>query len=143
MSYPFQSCNLLGALIGALLTPYLYQGAELAQAARAAWELKLAQDWIRWLVSSAFCGFLVFVAWKANTRAGERPVLSWFVIVLCVMIFVLARFEHSIASAYIMFAAGAYDGQSWLCLLVLILGNTVGAVIPAAAFREPQDGRET
>ena len=84
--------------------------------------------------------FLVFVAWKANTKAGARPVLSWFVIVLCVMIFVLARFEHSIASAYIMFAAGAYDGQSWLCLAVLILGNTVGAVLPAAAFPESQGG---
>lgn len=133
--------NLAGSLIGGLLVPYLYQGSELTQAAAAAWNLKLSQDGIRLLVSSSFCGFLVFVAWKANTRAGERPVLSWFVIVLSVMIFVLARFEHSIASAFLMFASGSYDLQSWLCLLILIAGNTVGAFLPACIFREPPAGK--
>lgn len=128
--------NLLGSLIGGLLVPYLYQGPELIEAAAAAWDAKLSQDGVRVLVSSSFCGFLVYVAWKANTKAGERPVLSWFVVVLCIMIFVLARFEHSIASAFLMFASGSYDLQSWLCLLLLIAGNTIGAVLPACAFRE-------
>lgn len=128
--------NLAGSLIGALLTPYLYQGPELIEAAAAAWSLKTSQEGVRLLVSSSFCGFMVYIAWKANTRAAERPVLSWFVIVLSVMIFVLARFEHSIASAYLMFASGSFDPASWLCLLLLILGNTIGAVVPAYVFRD-------
>lgn len=130
------AANLAGSLIGALLTPWLYQGPELIEAASAAWDLKTSQEGVRLLVSSSFCGFLVYVAWKANTRAGDRPVLSWFVVVLSVMIFVLARFEHSIASAYLMFASGSYDVQSWLCLMLLIAGNTIGAVLPAYIFRD-------
>ena len=128
--------NLLGCLIGALLTPFLYQGPELMEAAQASWDLKVEQGTARQLVSSSFCGCLVYVAWKANTKGSQRPLLSWFVIVLSIMVFVLARFDHSIASAYLMFASGSYDLASWLCLLMLLAGNTIGSVIPAAVFRE-------
>lgn len=126
--------NLLGTLIAAPLMLSLQIGPSVAAAAAASWGRRLEQSAISAFVSSAFCGFLVYSAWKANTRGKDRPVLTTFVIVLCVMVFVLAGFEHSIANSFLMFVSGSFDGKSFLYLLLMILGNTVGAAVPAAAF---------
>lgn len=127
--------NLTGCLIGAGIFPLLDSAAPIVDAASVSWNAKISQSILSAFISGCFCGFLMYTAWKAN-QEFQRPVISTFVIVLCVMVFVLARFDHSIANAFLMFVSRSFDGRSFAYLAIMILGNTAGAFLPALVFRK-------
>lgn len=127
--------NLVGTLVSGLICPAMSTAGPIVEAAAVSWETKCAQSALSAFVSSCFCGFLMYTAWNANMKMKDQPVIATFVIVLCVMVFVLARFDHSIANAFLLSVSGAWDVQSigWLC--IMILGNSAGAILPAFVFR--------
>ena len=49
-------------------------------------------------------------------------------IFLCVIVFILCGFEHSIANMYYFSIAGLWGSKAFLYLLIMVLGNTVGGV---------------
>lgn len=130
--------NLLGCLAAAPILSCVRVGPSICEAAGQSWQLRISQSPLSAFLSACLCGFLVYIAWKANTKGKERPVISTFVIVLCVMIFVLAGFEHSIANSFLMFVSGSFDAVSLLYLLLMIGGNTAGAYFPALIFAQRQ-----
>lgn len=127
--------NLTGTLLCGSILRAMESAAPVVTAAADSWETKCAQSTLSAFVSSCFCGFLMYTAWNANTKLQERPIISTVVIVLCVMVFVLARFDHSIANAFLLSASTSYSAQSMGQLFVMVLGNSVGAVLPAMVFR--------
>lgn len=126
--------NLAGTLLAGLILSGISYAGPVVEAASASWETKMLQNAWSAFLSSCLCGFLMYTAWGANTKMQDRPVIATLVVVLCVMTFVLARFDHSIANAFLIFASGAWDGASFLWLLIMIAGNSVGAVLPAYIF---------
>jgi len=75
---------------------------------------------------SCACGIMMFLAVD-----GYKKTKSWLFVILPVMVFILCGFEHCVANMFYFCASGNFDLKSLEYLLIMILGNGVGAV----AFR--------
>jgi nitrite transporter NirC len=52
-----------------------------------------------------------------------------FIVSFAVVIFILAKFEHSVANMVYFFLAGSFTFKTLLYLIVMILGNAIGAML--------------
>ena len=101
-------CNAVGGLI-----------AGLARRAKAPLTL---------LVDGIFCGILIFICVEIYKTRGT--VLG---ILICIPTFILCGFEHSIADIFYFCNARIFSGQAVLVVVLVALGNALGAlIIPAA-----------
>ncbi len=125
--------GLVGNYIGATLTGLLLSvtgakinGATLHETAKTLCGGKLEMDlWpIKALALGAMCGVLMYVAVKIWLVKG-----SALGVLFCIPTFILAGFEHSIADMFYMAIARNFSGWAFLFLLMVVLGNTIGAVV--------------
>ena len=78
--------------------------------------------------ASVFCGMLMFIA--VDTYNKNKNIIGIIVVVLCVSGFILAGFEHSIANiSYICLAQYALSIEICIRILIMIIGNFIGAVL--------------
>lgn len=87
-----------------------------------------AQSWYKALIMGIFCGMLVFLAvyiWKK----AEHPLLKATGLILCVTTFVVTGTEHCIANMFYYALAGAWNWGDCLDVLVVIVGNSIGAIV--------------
>lgn len=116
---------LVGNLIGCILVALLSYGFVDIDKAVALCEKKEAVSLPVFFFKSIFCGTLMFTAvhiWKMEGR-----VVGSFAVVFCVMVFILAGFEHSIADTYYFLVSMDIDG--FLLIPIAILGNAVGGML--------------
>lgn len=71
------------------------------------------------------CGILMFVAVEGYRRA-ESDIAKGIIVLFSVAVFILSGFEHSIADMFYIGAAGAFNLDAAIFILVVILGNAVG-----------------
>lgn len=117
--------GLLGNLVGCfgfgLLArvglPALGAGAE------ALCAVKLTQSVPETLIRAFFCGVLMYIAVRIY-RQRNTPIG----IFICIPVFILSGFEHSIANLFYFSAAACFTPNSALYLLLVILGNSVGGL---------------
>ena len=76
------------------------------------------------VIRGAFCGMLVYIA--VNLFRDKKTPLG---ILIGIPVFILSGFEHSIADAFYFAAAGICSGKAILFILLVILGNSIGALI--------------
>lgn len=70
--------------------------------------------------------YLAVNGYKENKDSGKY--LSIF---LCVIVFILCSFEHSIANMYYFSIANLWSSNTFLYLFIMILGNSIeGVFIP-------------
>lgn len=91
-------------------------------------EAKLGDSVISMFVLGIFCGFLMFVA-ADNYKSGQSPLQKFIATFLPVAVFILAGFEHCVANMYYFAVAGIFSPDMLMSLLVVTLGNAVGAFI--------------
>lgn len=120
--------TLVGNTLGAGMTGLLLSEKLMATAALPLAEKKLAIPLILVFVYAIFCGILIYVAVEAF-RTVKEGALKAAIVFLCVSVFILSGFEHSIADIFYFFAARSLDLPSILFLLVVVLGNTVGGIL--------------
>ena len=112
----------LGNLAGTFLAAMM---AKLAHVNISSVELagrKLANDGGTIFCLSVLCGVMMYLAID-NYNKSKNIVF----IIAPVMIFILSGFEHSIANMFYFHLAGAYSLKMWAYLLVMLVGNGVGA----------------
>ncbi|MBQ6163645.1 MAG: formate/nitrite transporter family protein [Clostridia bacterium] len=122
----------VGNFIGCILTGALVRIArpELHETALKMVNAKLEKSFISVLILSFFCGILMYAAVE-NFRRHKDTISGIFGVVMCVAVFILSGFEHSIADmCYCVFAvdSASYAGRSILFLLIVTLGNSIGAL---------------
>ena len=123
--------GLLGNLIGSLLVGNLAlltrNGAAISTKANDMCAIKLGDSLLSIFMLSAFCELLIHIAVnnykKINTEIGK-----YAGIFMCVMVFILCGFEHSIANMTYITIAGVWSLKALLYELVMILGNAAGAL---------------
>lgn len=71
---------------------------------------------------SILCGVMMYLAIDNYNKSGNIVF-----IIAPVMIFILSGFEHSVANMFYFHLAGIYGCKMWVCLLVMVIGNGVGA----------------
>lgn len=122
---------ILGNLIGtALIALMLYVGDQkelITQAANSV-DYKLAKTWFESLALSIGCGMLMYIGVDGYYK-NKNDFGKVVVVIFAVMIFILAKFEHSVANMFYYTLAGKWSLKAVIYLLVMLVGNGIGAVI--------------
>lgn len=109
--------NFIGCLILGLMMP-LDSASVLAQG-------KLDNyDFLRVLFKGVLCGMLMFIA--ADCYKNTKSFIATFV---CVPVFILAGFEHSIADMFYFCSAGCFSVESLIFILTVLVGNAIGGFL--------------
>ena len=85
---------------------------------------KLNQLPLQTIIRGTFCGILIYLAviiFRQNRNISG--------IVFCIPVFILSGYEHSIADMFYFAAAGSCDVPSFIFILLVILGNSVGGLL--------------
>ncbi len=125
--------TLIGNLIGTISCGYLVLatrfGERLNDVAKTVADAKLNDNLVSIFVLSIFCGMLMFLA--VDLFKKLKDVGRYIAVFLCVTVFIICGFEHCVANMYYFSAANAWDLNTVLYLLVMILGNSVGGILIA------------
>ncbi|MDY3195999.1 MAG: formate/nitrite transporter family protein [Paracholeplasma sp.] len=80
------------------------------------------------IILSMFCGMMMYIAVEGYQRISNETA-KVLVVIFAVMIFILAKFEHSIANMTYLIVSKTITLKSLFYLLLMIFGNGIGASI--------------
>lgn len=129
---------LLGNLIGTAVFGYLIAWTlpNLKETALSLCTGKLGQGYGFGFLRAVFCGILVYLSIDVYKNHNKSVVG----IMLCIPAFILSGYEHSIADMFYFACSGIVSGEAFLYLLLIVLGNSVGAlIIPALRLVKPKE----
>ena len=92
-------------------------------------EVKLADAPGSILILAFFCGILMYVAVETFRREELPGMVRGVMVFLCVSVFILSCFEHSIAGMYYFSVAGQWSPAAFACVGLMTLGNTLGGIL--------------
>lgn len=121
--------NFAGTFIPGFLLSFTRQTA-ISQGATAFAVVKLLDTPQSIFILSVFCGILMFTAVELYKRT-KNP-LGIFV---CVPVFILSGFEHSIANMFYISAASMWSIKAVIYMIIMILGNTAGGLLVPALLK--------
>ena len=114
--------NLIGCIAFGLLMSLCF--TDLVQTSSGICITKLSQPIYGTLIRAFFCGVLMYVAvWAYKFK---NTVIGIFV---CIPVFILSGFEHSIANMYYFSIAQSFSLNSLLYIVLCVVGNSVGGMI--------------
>lgn len=118
--------GLLGNLIGTTVCGYLIRYAlpAIGETANIICTAKLEQAFGGTLIRGIFCGILIYLAVEIYKR--KNSVLG---ILICIPVFILSGFEHSIADMFYFAASGIVSLKAFGFIWTVILGNTIGGML--------------
>ena len=125
--------SLLGNFIGTFIVGKLMLLTRVSDISQRALEMsnaKLNDGLLSIFVLSMFCGMLMYIAVN-NYKKVSSEIGKYIGIFMCVMVFILCGFEHCVANMFYFSVANAYTLKTFLYLLIMILGNSVGSIIIA------------
>ena len=109
--------NFIGCLILGLMMP-LDAAVNLANAKLDNYEF------LPVLFKGVLCGMLMFIA--ADCYKNTK---SFIATLVCVPVFILAGFEHSIADMFYFCSAGAFSVESLVFIITVLIGNAIGGFL--------------
>lgn len=95
--------------------------------------LKLNDNLLSIFILSMLCGILMYIAVN-NYKKINNEIGKYSCIFMCVMVFILSGFEHSIANMYYISVANLLSFKSLLYILVMLLGNSIGSILIALYY---------
>lgn len=125
--------NLLGAIIVATLisqtrlvdsTLMMYNVTDLATT-------KISDTPSSLFILALFCGFTMYIAAETHqrTRNTANSIGGYITVILCVMVFMMAGFENSIADMFYFALMGDWGSDTIIAIITVSLGNAVGALV--------------
>lgn len=124
--------NLIGCLSGGLAVGLARP--ELAETAARLSEKKLAIPLHNALILAVFCGLLMYIA-VHTYKTASHPLGKYLALFLCVPVFILSGFEHSIADMFYLACGRAFLPEALLFLAVVTVGNVLGGILLPLASR--------
>lgn len=130
----------LGNLAGTVGTGILFLNTRLVTTttlvskATSVSAVKIGDGLLSAFILGCFCGLMMYIAAKSYKLTHDtcNSVGGYVGMFLCVMLFLLLGFEHSVANMFYFTVAGAWSGEAVVALIVVSLGNAVGALFPNA-----------
>lgn len=95
--------------------------------------LKLNDNLLSIFILSMLCGILMYIAVN-NYKKINNEIGKYSCIFMCVMVFILSGFEHSIANMYYISVANLLSLKSLLYILIMLLGNSTGSILIALYY---------
>ena len=87
-------------------------------------KVKLTQGWFSAFVRAIFCGMLMYQA-VSIFKKHDKNLMG---IILCIPVFILSGFEHSIANMFYFAAARSLSVEVIIYIITVILGNSLGGI---------------
>ena len=92
------------------------------------YQSKLDALWYETFILAIFCGMMMYIAVDSFKKA-KLDILKVVLVIMAVVIFILAKFEHSVANMLYMFLGNTFTIKSFLWLFLMIMGNGIGAIL--------------
>ncbi len=118
--------NLIGISLVGLLFRFSGQDSVINQAVLMV-SSKLDRTWYQALVLSIFCGMMMYVGVQGY-KAMKLDLLKVLIVIFAVTIFILAKFEHSVANMLYFALGNAWSFKGVLYTVIWIIGNGIRAV---------------
>ncbi|MCI8389013.1 MAG: formate/nitrite transporter family protein [Clostridiales bacterium] len=123
--------NLVGTGVFALLLRFTRVYPAISEKASGMVETKLSDTPISILLLAVGCGLCMYIA--VQSYKTQTDVLKCLLVVMPVMVFILAKFEHCIANMFYFWLSGSFTIKTLAYLLLMTLGNSLGSlIIPTA-----------
>ena len=125
--------GLLGNFIGTFIIGKLIlltRVSNINEKALSLINIKLNDNLLSIFILSIFCGILMYIAVNNYKKVGTE-IGKYIGIFMCVMTFILCGFEHCIANMAYITIANAWSWKALLYVLIMILGNSFGAILIA------------
>ena len=125
--------SLIGNFIGTFIVGRLVlltRISGISERANAISMVKLNDSLLSIFILSIFCGILMYIAVN-NYKKVNNDFGKYLSIFMCVMVFILCGFEHCIANMAYFTIGGVWSFDALLCLIIMILGNSVGSIVIA------------
>ncbi len=122
----------VGNLIGAILIGYLirFSGLSIYQKAVQSVEYKLEHNYLQYLILAFFCGVMMSIAVLGYTKQKDSFGKS-VIVILSIMVFILAKFEHVIANMFYISLANMWNLDTIVFVIICAIGNLIGcSIIP-------------
>ncbi len=118
--------GLVGNAVGACGTGFLVKlcRTPLVEKASSICTAKLEQSYLQTFLLAAFCGVLMYTAVEIYRSKG-----SALGILICIPVFILSGFEHSVADMFYFSLSSLSPARPAIFILFAVLGNAVGAVV--------------
>jgi nitrite transporter NirC len=123
--------TLLGNIIGIAVIAFLFRLTGISSVVTAGsdlFALKIGHAWYETLALSIFCGMMMYVA-VDSFKNVKHDLAKVIILIFAVMIFILSKFEHSIANMLYFFLGDTYTLKAILYLVLMIIGNAIGAIV--------------
>ncbi len=123
--------TLIGNFIGTFIVGKLIlltRFKSIGEAANKIGMLKLNDNLLSIFILAFFCGILMYIAVN-NHKKINGEIGKYIGIFLCVMVFILCGFEHSIANMFYFSAGCLWSFKTLLYVLVMVAGNSVGSIL--------------
>ncbi len=124
-----------GNLVGTALVGYAMRltrnGPALVEKAQALCQTKLGDSLLSIFILAIFCNIMIYIGVESY-RSNPHPLGKYLGILLGIMVFILSGFEHCVANMFYFSVANAWSLTAVGYLLVMTVGNLVGAVLPEA-----------
>lgn len=128
----------IGNFIGTYLTGALLSltriGENLREKATQLCSIKLQDDLLSLYILGFFCGMLMFIA-VYGYKSLKSDFVKTVLLFLCVGVFILCGFEHSIADMAYFSIAGLWNTQSLIAISFITLGNAFGGLFIPILYR--------
>ena len=123
--------TVIGNFIGTFSLGYVLRFTRIYTAinekAVAMTKIKLDDSMISILILSIMCGMLMYLAVNGY-KVMKDNFARYASVFLCVIVFILCSFEHSIANMYYFSVANIWSRRLVVYLLIMIAGNGIGGV---------------
>lgn len=94
---------------------------------------KLNDNLLSIFILSSLCGVLMYIAVN-NHKKINGEIGKYIGIFLCVMVFILCGFEHSIANMFYFSIGSLWNFKALLYIFVMVLGNSFGSILIALFY---------
>ena len=91
--------------------------------------VKLADSAASLVILAFFCGILMYTAVETFRREELPGMARVLMVILCVAVFILSGFEHSIAGMYYFAVAGEWNLAALGAVGLMTLGNSLGGML--------------
>ncbi len=122
--------TIIGNIIGIAIIAYLFRVTgitDIIMTGSDLFVLKIEHLWYETLALSIMCGMMMYVAVDSYKNV-KNDIAKNVILVFAVMIFILSKFEHSIANMLYFFLNSVYSLKGILYIIIMIFGNAIGAV---------------
>ncbi len=123
--------TLIGNFIGTFVVGKLILLTRFKAIGKAAHDigmLKLNDNLLSIFILAFFCGILMYIAVN-NHKKISGEIGKYIGIFLCVMVFILCGFEHSIANMFYFSAGTLWSFKTLLYVFIMVLGNSGGSIL--------------